>query len=94
MLNTKSEFGFILQQLRELGFRITKQKKIIIGEILGNLDASTKELCYLVKEKDASIGQSSVYRTVQQLEMFGFIQRRKMIVLTGRDVPYEIAASH
>ena len=48
----------------------------------------------LVKEKDSSIGQSSVYRTVQQLEMFGFIQRRKMIVLTGRDVPYEIAASH
>ena len=88
MHDSKSEFTVVIQRLRDLGFRITKQKKIIIGEILGNLDASTKELCFLIKEKDSSIGKSSVYRTVQQLEMLGFIHNKKTIDLsrTGASV--------
>lgn len=42
----------ILGRLRERGFRITKQRKLIISTILENDCSCCKEIYYQVREKD------------------------------------------
>lgn len=68
----------IISRLRERGFRITKQRKLIISAILENDCSCCKEIYYKVREKDDTIGIATVYRMVKTLEEAGVIDRRNM----------------
>ena len=68
----------ILGRLRERGFRITKQRKLIISTILENDCSCCKEIYYQVREKDQTVGIATVYRMIKTLEEAGVIDRRNM----------------
>ncbi len=55
-----------LDLLREKGYKITHQRKIIIEEALKpcNICAQSKEIYFQVRKKDPSIGIATVYRTL------------------------------
>lgn len=58
----------ILGRLRERGYRITKQRKLIISTILENDCSCCKEIYYQVREKDQTVGIATVYRMIKTLE--------------------------
>lgn len=68
----------ILGRLREQGFRITRQRKLIISTILENDCSCCKEIYYQVREKDQTVGIATVYRMIKTLEEAGVIDRRNM----------------
>ncbi len=68
----------IISRLRERGFRITKQRKLIISAILENDCSCCKEIYYQVREKDQTVGIATVYRMIKTLEEAGVIDRRNM----------------
>lgn len=57
----------ILQILRENGFRITKQRKLILDVILKHECACCKEIYYQANKMDPSIGIATVYRMINTL---------------------------
>lgn len=67
----------ILRQLRERGFRITKQRRLIIDTILNSEYSCCKEIYYQAHRKDPSIGIATVYRMVKTLEEVGVIDRKQ-----------------
>ncbi len=79
MGNCKTTYSLILNKLRAAGHRITEQQRIVVREILSNQNVSTKELFYLVREKNSNVSQASVYRTVRKLENLGLLQRKSIL---------------
>lgn len=75
---TKMQKEMVLQQLKENGCRITKQRKILLDIILQEECASCKEIYYKAIAKDSSIGTATVYRMVNLLEEIGAISRKNM----------------
>ncbi|MCR5415906.1 MAG: transcriptional repressor [Pseudobutyrivibrio sp.] len=68
----------IIQQLRDSGFRITKQRLIILDTILGGDISCVKEIYREAVKKDKNIGSATVYRMVNTLEDLGVINRKNM----------------
>ncbi len=68
----------IINRLKEHGFRITKQRKLILRFILGHECSCCKEIYYHVKEEDPTVGIATVYRMIKTLEEIGVIDRRNM----------------
>ena len=68
-----------ISRLKEQGFRITKQRKLIIDIILSNDGTSCKDICYQVMARDSSIGTATVYRMIRLLEDLGIVERIDMI---------------
>ena len=66
----------ILQQLRNRGYRITNQRKLIIDTMLESECSCSKELYYQAHKKDPSIGIATVYRMIKTLEEIGIIDRK------------------
>ena len=62
--------------LKKQGFRITKQRKIIIDIILKEPCSCCKEVYVMASKKDSGIGIATVYRTVDALEKAGALRRR------------------
>lgn len=75
---TKMQQEIVLQRLKENGFRITKQRKILLDIILEKECASCKEIFYQASSIDSSIGVATVYRMVNLLEEIGAISRKNM----------------
>ena len=75
---TKMQKEMVLQQLRERGCRITKQRQILLDIILKEECASCKEIYYKAAAKDHSIGTATVYRMINLLEETGAISRKNM----------------
>lgn len=75
---TKMQRGVIIKRLKENGYRITKQRILIIDTILENECSCCKEIYYKVSEIDRSIGIATVYRLVNSLEEIGAINRKNM----------------
>lgn len=75
---TRMQKELVLQQLREKGCRITKQRKILLDIILQEECASCKEIYYKAISVDSSIGIATVYRMVNLLEEIGAISRKNM----------------
>ena len=67
--------------LREQGFRITKQRKLILDIILKNDGSTCKDIYYQVISKDKTIGAATVYRMIRLLEDLGIIERIDMITV-------------
>ncbi len=68
----------ILNQLRERGCRITKQREMLIEVILEEECTSCKDIYYEALKRDANIGTATVYRMVNTLEDIGAISRKNM----------------
>ncbi|MBR4374837.1 MAG: transcriptional repressor [Treponema sp.] len=74
---------FIVSKLREAGRRITNQKRVIIKNILSNQNSTAKEIYYLSKITAPNINISTVYRTVSELEKFGFLSDRNIRICSA-----------
>ena len=64
----------ILKELKKKGFRLTNQRKLI----LDNQCSNSKEIYYLAKQKDSSMGIATIYRMIKTLEEIGMIDRRNL----------------
>ena len=54
--------GYIMEELRRNGCRITNQRQLLIDIILKDECSSCKEIYYLASKADPSIGMATVYR--------------------------------
>ena len=68
----------IIQQLRESGCRITKQRLVILDIILNGEPSCVKEIYREAVKIDKNIGTATVYRMVNTLEEIGVINRKNM----------------
>ena len=71
----------IIEKLREQGFRITKQRELLIDIILGDTCKCCKEVYFEATRHEPGIGMATVYRTVEALEKIGALKRR---------IPYQV----
>ena len=76
MENEKREF--IIKKLKEKGFRITRQRRMLLDVILANECSSCKEIFFVASRRDNGIGTATVYRMVNLLEEIGAIDRKNM----------------
>jgi len=65
----------MIQELKNRGKRITKQRRIMVEVIAGKKAGDFKEIYYEISRRDATIGQATVYRMLLTLEEIGAIQR-------------------
>ena len=66
----------IMEELREQGFRITKQRSMLLDIILeGEECLCCKEIYYRASKIDKNIGLSTVYRMLTVLEDIGAVTR-------------------
>nr|WP_321502165.1 Fur family transcriptional regulator [uncultured Dethiosulfovibrio sp.] len=67
----------IMRALKESGFRMTKQRDLIVSAILEKCDdpvpPGIQEILSKVQEQDFSIGMATIYRTVEVLSRLGFV---------------------
>ena len=72
------EKKYLIDELKKNGFRITKQREMLLDIILENSCSCIKEIYYKAQKKDKNIGFATVYRMVNMLENMGFINRKNM----------------
>lgn len=75
----------VITQLKKQGFRITKQRKILIDIILNEDCSCCKEVYVLAAKKDPGIGIATVYRTMDALEQAGALKRRSAYELCSEN---------
>lgn len=75
---TEIQKELILQKLREHGFRITKQREVLLDIILEEGHSCCKEIYYKAVRVDKNIGMATVYRMLNVLEDVGAINRRNI----------------
>ncbi len=68
----------IIQQLREAGCRITKQRLVVLDIILNGDPSCVKEIYREAIKVDKNIGTATVYRMVNTLEEIGVLNRKNM----------------
>lgn len=71
----------MIQELKNRGKRITKQRKIMVEVIASKKAGDFKEIYYEISKKDPTIGQATVYRMLLTLEEIGAIQRVQRYVV-------------
>ena len=64
----------IIDKLREQGFRITKQRRMLLDIILEEECTCCKEIYYKALKVDKTIGTATVYRMINTLEDIGAIR--------------------
>ena len=65
----------MIQELKNRGKRITKQRKLMVEVIADKKAGDFKEIYYEISKRDPGIGQATVYRMLLTLEEIGAIQR-------------------
>lgn len=68
----------IIKKMQDQGYRITKQRLLLIDIILSKECSSCKEIYYQASRHDSEIGTATVYRFVNTLEEIGAINRSNM----------------
>lgn len=68
--------NYILDQLRQRGCRITKQRELLVDVILREKCNNCKEVYYLAIKEDPDIGMATVYRMMNILEEIGALKWR------------------
>ena len=64
-----------LQSLRSKSLKVTPQRRLILQEFLAlKQHVSTEEMCSIVRKKDPSIGQATVFRFMKTLAEAGIAQ--------------------
>ena len=77
-MSVETKKGFIIQELKKNGCRITSQRQLLIDIILQDECSCCKEIYYRAAKHDPTIGMATVYRLVKTLEEAGMIQRKNM----------------
>jgi Fur family ferric uptake transcriptional regulator len=69
-----------LNRLKEQGFRLTTQRRIIIEALLSNLGEhlNARQLLSLVQTKDPTVGFATVYRTLELLVDMGLLNQMSL----------------
>ena len=75
----------VIERLKKQGFRITKQRKLLIDIILSETCSCCKEVYVLASKKDSGIGMATVYRTVDALEKAGALKRSSSYQLCSQN---------
>ena len=75
----------VIERLKKQGFRITKQRKLLIDIILSETCSCCKEVYVLASKKDSGIGMATVYRTVDALEKAGALRRSSSYQLCSQN---------
>lgn len=78
----KARREMVIKQLRQHGFRITRQRRIILDVILEQNCSNCKEMYYKAHAVDPSIGKATVYRLVNVLEEIGLFSRDDLYKLS------------
>jgi Fur family ferric uptake transcriptional regulator len=65
----------MLQELKNRGKRITRQRRIMVEVIASKKAGDFKEIYYEISKRDSTIGQATVYRMLLTLEEIGAIHR-------------------
>ena len=76
--NSIEQRDLIVQQLREAGCRITKQRLVVLDIILNSDPSCVKEIYREAIKIDKNIGTATVYRMVNTLEEIGVLNRKNM----------------
>lgn len=71
--------------MRELGYRITSQRKYVVSALLENPNSTCKELSFFLKHQKVRVSQASIYRTIKELESLGFMRRQGVILSSCAD---------
>lgn len=66
----------ITRQLKDRGYRMTKQRLALLDIILEEDCASCKEIYYKAAKQEKRIGMATVYRMINTLEEIGAINRK------------------
>ncbi len=69
----------LIRELRDSGYRITPQRRMLIRIILENEYSSCKEIYFAAKQLDDKVGLATVYRTVQLLEDMELIHKEMVV---------------
>ena len=80
---TKMQEDIIFQKLKDMGCRVTKQRRILLNVILQEECASCKEIYYKARREDPKIGAATVYRMINLLEEIGAISRNSIYTIPG-----------
>ncbi|MGB9779481.1 MAG: Fur family transcriptional regulator [Caldanaerobacter sp.] len=72
-----NEFDKLKEKLKEKGFKLTTQRRVILDVIMENKNKhlSSEEIYDLVKQKYPEIGLATVYRTLQLFEELGLVYK-------------------
>ena len=68
----------ILNLLKQHGFRLTEQRRLIVDVIVNEEYSCCKEVYILAHKRDSSIGVATVYRMINTLEEIGAISRKNI----------------
>lgn len=77
-MSVEAKKGYIIQELKKNGCRITNQRQLLIDVILQDECSCCKEIYYRASKLDPTIGMATVYRLVKTLEEAGLIHRKNM----------------
>lgn len=80
-MSKEEKAAAVIRQLKENGYRITPQRRLLIQIILENEYSSCKEIYFTAREKDQKVGMATVYRMVQLLEDMGLIHKEMVVYL-------------
>lgn len=84
----------MIQQLKERGCRITKQRLLLLDIILEADCSCCKEIYYRATKVDQGIGTATVYRMINILEEIGAISRKNMYkIACGKECQVEEACT-
>ena len=78
---TKMQEEMIFRKLKDMGCRVTKQRRILLNVILQEECASCKEIYYKARREDPKIGAATVYRMINLLEEIGAISRNSIYTI-------------
>lgn len=78
---TKMQEEMIFRKLKDMGCRVTKQRRILLNVILQEECASCKEIYYKARKEDPKIGAATVYRMINLLEEIGAISRNSIYTI-------------
>lgn len=78
-MSREEKIDAVVRQLKEKGYRITVQRKMLLQIILSNEYSSSKEIYIAAREKDSKVGIATVYRTIQLLEDMELIHKEMVV---------------
>ncbi|MCI9598388.1 MAG: Fur family transcriptional regulator [Firmicutes bacterium] len=73
--NTTQQKEVVIQKLREQGYRITKQRQLLLDIIFAEERTDCKDIYYEAVRRDKKIGMATVYRMLSVLEHMGVLVR-------------------
>ena len=71
----------VIRQLKDNGYRITAQRRMLLEIILENQYSSCKEIYFAAKERDRKVWMATVYRMVQILEDMELVHKEMAVRL-------------